>query len=131
MVEAVRKICEPPEQVRKHAARVWNYLHAHRHYGAAAAIKQADVARQLGISARLVQRATLELNRQGQPVVSSCMEPFGIFIATSIEEIDAYDRQLHSRLVGDAMRRGFVRRMKRERLAAMHVEPDGQRRLFA
>lgn len=131
MAPAMERILRPGEQIEKLAARVWKYLHANGHLGSARAVKQAKVAAGLGVTTRLIQRATLELNRQGRPVVSSCVEPFGIFVAVSDEELGNYDAQLHSRLVGDAMRRGFVRRMRRESIASMPVEPTGQRRLFA
>lgn len=106
-------------------------LEARGAIGAAAAVRQDVLADSCGISTRKLQDVTLDLNRRGVPVVSSCVEPFGVFLADSDEELAAYDRQLRARLVGNALRRGYVRRMLRQRIAARTVEPDGQGRLFA
>lgn len=111
--------------------RVMRALRNMRAIGAARAVTQAALASACGTNTRHLQEATLELNRRGVAVLSSCVEPFGVFIAETDAEIAAYDRQLRARLIGNAMRRGYVRRILRDRIATRSVEPDGQGRLFA
>lgn len=102
-----------------------------RAIGAARAVTQAALASACGISPRKLQEVTLELNRRGVAVLSSCVAPFGVYLAETDDEIRAYDHQLRGRLIGNAMRRGYVRKILRDRACARAVEPDGQRRLFA
>lgn len=99
--------------------------------GARAAVPQADVAVRLGISTRQLQDATLRLNERGVPVVSSCVAPFGVFLARTSDELARYDAQLRARMVGTVKRRGFIRRLLRQWVAMMNPEPGGQGRLFA
>lgn len=119
---------DAPESIED---RVMRTLREMRAIGAARAVTQAELARVCGISPRRLQDATLELNKRGTAVLSSCVAPYGVFIADSDDEIAAYDRQLRARLIGNAMRRGFVRRILRHRIDERSVEPNGQRRLFA
>lgn len=99
--------------------------------GAAQAVTQAELARVCGTNTRHLQSATLELNKRGVPVLSSCVPPYGVFIAETDDEITGYDRQLRGRLIGNAVRRRCLRRILRERIATRPVEPNGQGRLFA
>lgn len=127
---------EPDDKVGRDAAKdevadkVLATLKSMNAYGAAKARSQAEVARLAGIDTRRLQQATLALNLRGEPVVSSCVRPFGIFIAESDRELQAYRRQLHSRLVGNGKRLGAVNRIIRAWIAETPVEPSGQRRLF-
>lgn len=111
--------------------RVMRMLRDMRAIGAARAVTQSRLAAACGITPRTLQDVTLGLNKRGIPVLSSCVAPYGVFIAESDDEISAYDRQLRSRLIGNAMRRGYVRKILRDRIALRSVEPNGQRRLFA
>ena len=98
-------------------------------YGRGRARPQAEVARAAGIDTRRLQQATLNLNLRGEPVVSSCVKPLGIFIAQNDGELQAYRKQLHSRLVGNGRRLGAVNRIIRAWIAEEATEPSGQRRL--
>jgi len=98
-------------------------------YGASRARSQAEVARAVGVDTRRLQQATLNLNLQGEPVLSSCVKPFGIFIANSIEELKGYAEQLRSRLIGNGRRMAALNRIIRAWVAEEKVEPGGQRRL--
>lgn len=120
--------CETPDAM---ADRVHAALREIGAVGALAAVPQADVAVRLGISTRQLQAATLRLNERGVPVVSSCIAPFGVFLARTPDEVGHYDNQLRARLIGNAMRRGFIRRILRDWIARMNPEPGGQGRLFA
>lgn len=113
------------------ARRVEAALVESRAVGAARAMRQTDVAARCGLSTRRVQQCMGWLIQHDVAVCSSCVEPMGIFLAETIEELDAYIAQLHSRLVGNAERERDLRALRRRRIAATNVEPDGQRRLFA
>lgn len=112
------------------AMRLWCWLVESHIVGAARAVKQAVVAIQVGTSTRAIQRSMGILIAKGMPVCSSCIEPMGIFIPATIAELDAYIAQLQSRLVGDATRVSGLKRIRRDKIAAMAVEPGGQGRLF-
>jgi hypothetical protein len=99
--------------------------------GASRAVLQSKVAKACDTDTRSIQQATLRLNERGVPVVTSCVKPFGMFIAESVEELGRYAEQLRARLLGNAMRCKFVLRMVRAMNAAAMVESTGQRRLFA
>ncbi|MFH1417277.1 MAG: hypothetical protein ABII12_03205 [Planctomycetota bacterium] len=111
------------------ADRVLAMLRTMGAYGATRARPQAEVARAIGIDTRRLQQATLVLNLRGEPVVSRCVRPFGVFIAEGEVELQAYRKQLHSRLVGNGRRLGAVNRMIRAWVAEADTEPGGQRRL--
>lgn len=113
------------------ADKVLMMLRASNAIGAARAITQKRVAISCGTNTRSLQHATLRLNSRGIPVVSQCVKPFGMFIAETDAEIDGYIDQLHSRLVGNALREKYMRQIRRNRTAARTIEPSGQRRLFA
>ncbi len=113
------------------AMRLWCWLVEHHIVGAARAVKQVIVAHQIGTSTRLIQRSMGILIARGMPVCSSCAEPMGIFVPETIAELDAYIAQLQSRLIGDATRVSGLKQIRREKIAAMAVEPGGQGRLFA
>ena len=99
-------------------------------YGRLRARPQAEVARQMGVTTRRLQQATLSLNLRGLPVVSTCSQPPGVYIAEKYDEFDDYIRQLDHRIRGVAIRLREVRRIRRQWEAAETVEPSGQRRLF-
>lgn len=113
------------------AERVMRELQNMGAIGAARAVTQAELARVCETNTRHLQEATLVLNQRGVPVLSSCVVPYGVFIAETDAEITAYDRQLRGRLIGNAVRRRCLRRILRDRIAARPVEPNGQGRLFA
>ncbi len=112
------------------ADRLLAWLETNHVRGRAAARKQRDVARMLGTTTRNLQTAMIALNARGVPVVSSCAEPQGVFLAECDEELADYARQLNNRIRGLAQRLIPVRRIERQRVAARAVEPSGQRRLF-
>ena len=97
--------------------------------GASRARPQAEVARAVGIDTRRLQQATLALNLRGEPVLSSCVQPPGIFIADQVGEVTAYAKQLRSRLVGNGRRLAAVNRIQRSWIAEENPEPNGQQRL--
>lgn len=123
-----RRNAETPDAL---ADRVRDMLHEMGAVGAGAAVPQAEVAVRLGISTRQLQDATLRLNERGVPVVSSCVAPFGVFLARTSDELARYDAQLRSRMIGTIKRRGFIHRLMRTWVAMMNPEPGGQGRLFA
>lgn len=108
---------------------LWRWLRTSNAVGAANARRQTDVARETGIAARRIQQCMGELIQAGVPVCSSCVEPMGIFIAHTNEEIEAYIAQLHSRLIGNAARERDLRALLRRRRAVV-TEPNGQMQLF-
>lgn len=98
--------------------------------GKSNAWKQADAAVAAGTNTRMLQHATFRLNERGVAALANCGHPPGIYIAGSDAEIEEYIRNLRSRLIGDARRIGFLRRILRQRREALTIEPDGQRRMF-
>ena len=100
-------------------------------FGRARVRPQAEVAREARVPVRALQQATFRLNERGEPVVSTCKPPCGIYIAETYAEIEQYERQLTNRIRGNAIRLRPVRAIKRSWLAQEKVEPSGQGRLFA
>lgn len=113
------------------AARVYAALKAKDAYGAAKPVIQSELAKLAGTNSRVLQWAQLQLIEQGVPVCSTCGSPPGVFIATTLTELQAYGANLHSRIVGNAWRLKGVRKMTRDWLDRLEIEPSGQRRLFA
>ncbi len=112
------------------AARVLAAMNGRGAYGRAKAVTQREIARLAGTSPRVLQEATAELVAQGVPIATTCGSPPGMFLATTVTELQEYGAQLHARIVGNAVRLKGVRKMCREWLERMAVEPGGQRRLF-
>jgi hypothetical protein len=114
-------------QVAEKVLKVLNEMNA---IGEARAQLQAAVASRAGISTRLLQHATLALMDRNVLVLSNCGHPQGIFVAETDDEIDRYEEQLVHRIRGLAIRRRGLRRIRRARVAARAIEPNGQRRMF-
>ncbi len=75
-------------------------------YGRKNARKGLILANALGFkNDRLVRHVIRELIAEGLPVASSVTPPQGYYIASSLDEADAYMKVLKSRLVNDAFRR--------------------------
>ena len=119
------------EGIGEVATKVLAALKKLRAVGAEHAVPQERVARLCAMTTRMLQQATLWLNAHGVAVLSSCVKPFGIFLARTVGEVDDYIDQLHSRLIGNALREKHLRGIRRLWIAGQRVEPDGQRRLFA
>jgi hypothetical protein len=118
------------ESLDKVADRVMAALMSMGAYGRSRARTQREVARLAETDTRTLQRAQRVLLERGEPVVSTCGKPAGVFIAETHPELGAYDRQLDNRIRGLAIRLRPVRRIRRDWLAAETIEPSGQRRLF-
>lgn len=111
------------------AARILAALKSFGAIGRDRARPQSQVARAAGTDTRRLQQATLMLNRNGEPIASTCLQPKGMFIAETVGELQDYAKQLHSRLKGNAHRLKAVNRIIRTQIEAKAVEPGGQRRL--
>jgi hypothetical protein len=118
------------ESLDKVADRVLSTLKSMGAYGRKRARTQAEVARAAKTDTRTLQQATRVLLDRGEPVVSTCGKPPGVFIAETHPELGAYDRQLDNRIRGLANRIKPLRRIIRQWVAAETIEPGGQRRLF-
>jgi hypothetical protein len=90
---------------------------------------QAEIARVVGCPQRLICDATLALNLRGEPAISTCGSPPGVFLAQTVEELQGYEQQLDHRIRGNAIRLREVRKILRKKIAQAAVEPSGQRRL--
>ncbi len=112
------------------AARVLAAMKGRGAYGRAKAVTQREIAATAGTNTRVLQEATAELVKQGVPIATTCGSPPGMFLAQTVTELQEYSEQLHARIVGNAVRLKGVRKMCREWLERMAVEPGGQRRLF-
>ena len=97
--------------------------------GRANARRQKLIARQMGVSTRRLQLAARQLRKRGVPLVSTCDPPLGMYVAETNDEMESYLRQLHARIKGNAETFSDIRDIQRRRIAAMPVEPGGQRRL--
>ena len=113
------------------AERVLKVLKEMNAIGEQRAQLQAAVASKAAISTRMLQHATLTLMARDVLVLSNCAHPQGVFIAETDAEVDGYEEQLVNRIRGLAVRRRELRRIRRARIAARIVEPNGQRRMFA
>src|SRR5574340_37548 len=81
-----------------------------RHEGRDRAITGRELAQLLGFKDDRVIRATIcEVIRDGLPVLSATEPPAGYFVASSRAEWQAYDAQLKSRIVNDALRKRDVK----------------------
>ena len=70
------------------------------------AIKGGALARLLGFrNDRAIRRIILELIGEGYPIASGTGVPAGYFLAQTPGEVEAYARELRSRLIKDALRR--------------------------
>lgn len=96
------------------------------------AVPMRGVARGGGWTTRDVQYASAVANEIGLAVVTACDAPRGMYLAETLAELADYERQLVSRLRGNARRALHVRRMVR-RLREQHaVDPlSGQLRWWA
>lgn len=66
--------------------------------GAANAVTAEKIAEKMNIDVRAV-RGLVQLERlQGNPICASCAEPFGLYIAETIDELAAYKRSLRRRM---------------------------------
>jgi len=107
------------------------WLRAEGAVGRRNAIHQAAAAAALKVATRRLQDVTLRLNERGVPVCSAVVEPMGIYLAETVEELADYGEQLRSRLIGNAHRLRCVQRMARDKAAEYPVDPvTGQRRLW-
>lgn len=131
MSEATIEAAVAATSIDEVAERVIEALRAMGAYGRRRARTQREVAQLAGTNGRMLQHATRRLLELGEPVVTACDAPAGMFLAETHQELADYAAQLRSRIVGNAARLKLVRRLAREWVAAEAVEPNGQRRLFA
>lgn len=66
--------------------------------GAANAVTAEKIAEKMNIDARAVRSLVQIERQQGRPICASCAEPFGLYIAETIEELAQYKRSLRRRL---------------------------------
>lgn len=67
-------------------------------HGAANAVTAEKIAEMMGIDVRAV-RSLVQIERlQGNPICASCAEPFGLYIAETVDELSAYKRSLRRRM---------------------------------
>lgn len=100
-------------------------------YGRAKAVTQREIAKLAGTNPRTLQLATANLVKRGVPIATTCGSPCGMFIAETLTELQEYGEQLHSRIIGNAVRLKGIRRIRRAWIERGAVEPGGQWRLFS
>lgn len=102
------------------AIRLWRALRSLEAYGPAAAVTDATLAKACNLPARNIIDLALELLKAGQPVVASCKEPFGRFIATDVAHVQTYKDRLDKRARSIFLRRQAVARCL-ERMGARQM----------
>ena len=90
---------------------VWLYISRH-HLGRDNAIKEHDLARVLGLSARRLQQILQKLtNEFEKPIASSCGKPPGVYVPATSAEKSEYGKQLESRIIQLAKRLRAITRI--------------------
>ena len=115
--ETTERVCDAQ------ADEVWAYLRAH-HRGRQQAIRQADLARTLGLNPRVLQHLLAYLLEERDCIVcSACSPPYGVYVPQNRQEREDYARQLEHRIIGCAKR---LRKLTRTPL----VRVSWQKELF-